>query len=185
MKKKPLSYRFLSRLLIYDSLAGSFTWRPRPSWMFARNSITGLRSTTAARWNSENAGKPALAQISKGYRRGRLFGRYIFAHQAVWLFEKGEWPRGEIDHINGDPQNNHISNLRRVTSQQNTRNQARRRKGIPLGVYRRKDKWVAMIRSETKLIYLGRFTSIDAAAAARKLAEKKHGFHPNHGRLAK
>ena len=40
------------------------------------------------------------------------------------------------------------------------------------------------IKVNRKDIYLGRFDKFEDAVAARKKAERKHGFHPNHGRAA-
>lgn len=36
--------------------------------------------------------------------------------------QKEEWPENEIDHIDGNKDNNRIDNLRSVTSKQNARN---------------------------------------------------------------
>ena len=49
--------------------------------------------------------------------KGRQY--YLFYHQAVWLVCHGRWPKGEIDHIDGDRLNNRIENLRDVSSWQN------------------------------------------------------------------
>ena len=37
---------------------------------------------------------------------------HVAFHHAVWAVCKGRWPVGTIDHINGDPTENHIENLR-------------------------------------------------------------------------
>ena len=49
--------------------------------------------------------------------------RGIYAHRVVWFLCKGEDP-GDflIDHIDGNPSNNRIENLRKVTASQNSRN---------------------------------------------------------------
>lgn len=44
-----------------------------------------------------------------------------------------------------------------------------------------KDKWQALIRVESRFINLGYFEDINDAIAARKEAEIKYNFHPNHG----
>ena len=54
------------------------------------------------------------------YINGRHY--YLLYHQAVWLVCHGRWPKGEIDHIDGDRMNNRIENLRDVSRWQNMRN---------------------------------------------------------------
>lgn len=49
-------------------------------------------------------------------------------HRIVWYLMKGEDPIGyEIDHIDGNPWNNHISNLRKVSREINVRNASKRK----------------------------------------------------------
>lgn len=43
----------------------------------------------------------------------------LFYHQVVWIVCHGEYPKGEIDHIDRNRMNNKIENLRDVTSSQN------------------------------------------------------------------
>lgn len=59
------------------------------------------------------------------------------AHRVAWLIFHGAWPEGEIDHINGDPSDNRLENLRDVTHRTNTENlrsATRASKGGALGV---------------------------------------------------
>lgn len=44
----------------------------------------------------------------------------------AWLLGTGAWPKHYIDHINGDPADNRLTNLRDVTHQVNMRNQKMR-----------------------------------------------------------
>lgn len=53
--------------------------------------------------------------------------RKYFAHRVAWYLYYGEWPKGQIDHINGIRNDNKISNLRDVTQSQNQLNQKRHR----------------------------------------------------------
>lgn len=48
-------------------------------------------------------------------------------HRLVYAIVTGDWPKLEIDHIDGDPSNNNIANLRDVTATVNMHN--RRAKG--------------------------------------------------------
>lgn len=54
-------------------------------------------------------------------RRLHYAARVAFAHF------HGHWPKGQIDHINGDHTDNRIENLRDVTNAQNAQNRSRPR----------------------------------------------------------
>lgn len=85
-----------------------------------------------------------------------------------------------VDHIDGDSRNNHVSNLRWATRQQNNINCASRRgsssayKGVswhkPVG------KWVAQIQLDGRQHHLGCFDDErDAARAYNEAARRLHG----------
>jgi hypothetical protein len=136
-------------------------------------------------WNTKYPGTPALnAKHGAGYRHGAIFGKNVLAHRAAWAITHGEWPSDQIDHVNGDPADNRLENLRVVTSRQNSMNMkanSRNSSGV-MGVSWNKanDKWRAHIAGKT----LGDFRCKDDAIRARKQAEEKLGYHPNHGRAA-
>ena len=85
-----------------------------------------------------------------------------------------------IDHINGNPLDNRLVNLRLATKEQNYHNQGRGMKntsGIK-GVHFDKDrnKWKAEIRFYNRVVSLGRFDTKGLAAVARvKAAIRYHG----------
>lgn len=96
----------------------------------------------------------------------------------------GVWPKGQIDHVNGNRLDNRICNLRDATHAENQRNSKRPKSntsGIK-GVYwdKRSKKWGAHIRFGNKMLNLGRFSEKEDAAAAYKLAALKY-----HGDFAK
>jgi len=49
-----------------------------------------------------NIDKPAGRVNAFGYRRIQAKGRDYPAHWLVWLYFKGKWPNGEVDHIDGE-----------------------------------------------------------------------------------
>ena len=173
----------LRELLDYNPETGELTWRPRPIEMFFGERQRPAQS--CAIWNGRFANKPAMtARDKRGYLTGRLFYTAQKAHRVAWAIHHGAWPKGEIDHIDGDPANNRIANLRDVSHAENGRNLKRSRansSGVT-GVHKaRSNNWVAAIDVDGARHHLGTFPTFKAAAEARKVAEREHGFHPNHG----
>ena len=78
----------------------------------------------------------------------------------------------EIDHIDGNPSNNAIANLRLATSsqqKQNKRVQSNNRSGLKGAFYhacRKGKKWRSQIKVGDKLIFLGYFHTPEEAHAA-------------------
>jgi hypothetical protein len=139
-------------------------------------------------WNSRWAGKRAMtAKNELGYLHGPLLGRKFKAHRIAWAIETGEWPP-LIDHINKCPSDNRLCNLRPSSKMDNAKNQklpSRNTSGV-LGVCWDKSRnlWEAKIKTDGKLVHLGRFVTLEEAAAARAAANVKYGFSENHGRAA-
>ena len=103
----------------------------------------------------------------------------------VWFLHRQEWPV-EVDHINGIRTDNRIENLREVTRRENMRNKrvsVANSSGITgVGWSSAKQKWRACIKVDGKFIHLGYFEEKRAAIAAREEANRKYGFHENHGK---
>lgn len=69
-----------------------------------------------------------LNYTSDGYSYVNLLGKRIKTHRVVWVLCNGEIPEGyTIDHINGKPSNNNISNLRLATRREQASNQKKKR----------------------------------------------------------
>lgn len=126
-----------------------------------------------------------VSGIRKKYVYMTINNQPYRAHRLAWLFLYGKWPDGQIDHIDGDGTNNKLSNLRDVTASENQKNRKLSKGNISgyNGVYlnRRYGTWGASIKTANKLIYLGHYLDKEDAIKARKLANEKYGFHPNHG----
>ena len=170
----------LHRLLRYDPETGKLYWRARPESMFTT-------SSAALRWNSRFAGQEAITATSSGYRIGWLLSRRVKAHRVIWAMFHGEWPE-MIDHINGNPSDNRLENLRAATRAENAKNSRRpsNNKSGAVGVHwhQQARRWSAQIAVNGSSKHLGNFTSFNEAVAARRAAEAEHGFHENHGRDA-
>ena len=166
----------LRQLLAYDPETGKLTWFRR-----AREFFPTLRAWAV--WNGRYAGTDALTADCKGHRQGNIFNRRHFAHRVGYALHHGEWPVGDVDHINGDRADNRIINLRAVDHRTNMKNQRARgtnSSGVT-GVVRFRNKWKAQITVSGRNINLGHFECRDDAIVARKKAEHQHGFHANHG----
>ena len=111
----------------------------------------------------------------------------FLSHRLAWFLYHRKWPENHIDHINQDGCDNRIVNLRDVSRSENLKN-ARRSKNNKSGVtgvswHKTAKKWHAQISVNNVVTHLGLFKEIEDAAAARREAEKKHGFHQNHGKI--
>jgi hypothetical protein len=184
MAAKPLPDQTLLRqLLDYDPATGFLYWKPRPPQMF-REGRWG-REHEAKRFNSAHAGKHAFTKVQGGYFRGRLFGVDYYAHRLVWKWWYGSDPE-QVDHENHDTLDNRIANLRDVdgvANSQNTKLLKTNTSGCSGVVWHARDKrWQASIRHGGKKLHLGLFVRLEDAVSARREAEVRLGFHPNHGK---
>ena len=152
-----LTAEYLRSILSYDPETGIFTWKVS----------TGPRV---------RAGEVAGSVNSKGYLLIMVHSRSHRAHRLAWLYVYGTWPEDQLDHINRNRSDNRISNLREVTNKQNHQNRSKssNSKSGHLGVswHKQNSKWQALIMHNQRGIYLGYFTNIEEAIAARKAAEK-------------
>lgn len=122
-----------------------------------------------------------------GYVRVSVKGKIYLAHRLAWLYVYGGWPREQIDHINHARADNRIENLREATNHENSKNrppQNNNTSGV-VGVhwYKPTKRWMAYIRVNKVNVNLGYFMDKFEAICARKSAERKYGFHLNHGVL--
>lgn len=184
MQDSSITPDILRQLLDYDPDTGKLTWKRRgPEW-FTDGKQTSEFS--AKRWNAKHAGKEAFtADNGKGYRHGSIFNKRHIAHRVVWAIHRGEWPKDQIDHINGNRSDNRIENLRSVTHAENGRNQRlfKTNTSGATGVAwdKRYGKWKAYIYADGRLKHVKYSISKADAIEARKVAERELDFHPNHG----
>lgn len=162
-----MTYRKLPHLddvlreLNYDSETGVFTNRIK------RNAAAPLGAISGA-----------VLRKGKGqaYRTISFNKHRIPAQRLAWLIVYGQDP-GQlvIDHINGDGLDNRICNLRAVTHQQNLFNSrlSIKNKSGHRGVYWGGYTWVAYIRAEGKMRYLGSSKVFEEAVAIYQLAANK------------
>lgn len=174
-KNKPLPDKdYLKLIFNYNHLTGDLNWNER----------VGQR----AQWNAKYAGKVAgyacTNKSGKTYVSIVIDGEKYLAHRLIWKISNGCEP-DEIDHIDGDGQNNRLSNLRSsdcISNQRNKRLSVKNKSGC-VGVSRRRgrNKWRADIKVNGKSISIGSYDTFDEAVSARKKAENIYGFHNEHG----
>lgn len=159
--KEELTSERLRELIDYNPETGVFVWR------------VSCRGT--------KAGDVAGASGTEGRRHITIgYARYK-AHRLAWLYVCGCFPTKLIDHINGDPTDNRINNLRESTASENQTNQreahSRNKTGL-LGAQwnKGKQKFKSRITIGGKEIFLGYYATAELAHAA--YMAKKREVHP-------
>lgn len=148
------------KYLHYDKDSATFRWKERPP----RNKSVVVGSVAGC--------------LSNGYSQITLLGTKVRVHRLIWLFETGQWPINEIDHIDGDKTNNHISNLRDVTHQVNTQNLIKSKSnnvtGL-IGAVVEGKKFIARVGHNGKTHRVGAYTT--ALEAHQAYINKKRELH--------
>jgi hypothetical protein len=135
--------------------------------------------------NGQKVGSVAGCKKPTGYIHISIHGKRFQAHRLAWLYMNGKFPDGVVDHINGDPSDNRISNLRDCTRWENLLNQklhSNNTSGVR-GVcwHKASNRWVANAQVNGEMIYLGLFnTKEDAADAYKDFALRNHKQFFNH-----
>lgn len=157
--------------------------------IFAYNPETGAITNRVVRANGkckigDLAGTMKADITGKTRRWIRYEGKSYYANVVAWRLMTGEWPQGEVDHINGDSSDDRWSNLRLVTHQQNQFNRCKNKNNTSgfKGVHAHKNRWRARIMVGGKSICLGLYKTREMAHAAYcQAADKMHGEYSNHG----
>lgn len=159
MAKVDLTADRLRELFDYDQQTGVFVRKRSIKGGFRVGDIAGTNN-------------------GRGYIVISVDGKKYVAHRLAWLYVHGEWPKQRIDHINGEPQDNRLANLRDVSQQvnlQNVRRATSRSLSGMLGAHwdGRRGLWSARIRADGRTVFLGRFNTPDAAQKAYLLAKRR------------
>lgn len=159
----------LNKRLIYDAETGILTWRERDPSDFPGKSRAEV---ICSNFNKRSAGKRAGSQThAKGYWYVMIDRVFYAVHRIAWKMGTGQEPDADMDHINGDPEDNRLCNLRLVSKAQNNRfGRARRQTtAYGAGIFFNAGGWVATaIGPDGKAVPLGRHSTKGAAVAARR-----------------
>ena len=127
--------------------------------------------------NRIRKGQKAGGMAGDGYLHTSINSKKYKNHRIIFLMFKGFLP-AVIDHIDGNPLNNNINNLRPATTSQNLQNAKLSKantSGIK-GVTWEKDrkKWKAQLMFNGQVHRLGSFDDIELAALVIEEARLKH-----------
>lgn len=117
------------------------------------------------------------------YDQGKT--KHFKVHRLIWMYVYGCWPKGEIDHVNGNRSDNRLCNLRDVTRSQNSQNKKiyATKSGLPRSGYKGVNwdrftmKWIAHIGINNRQIRLGSFDDPEKAHFAYIEAAQKYHTH--------
>lgn len=185
MRKSDITPELVRALIQYDPATGRMVWKIRDACLFL-----GKRRPAehlAASWNQRFAGKAAFHRWCSSSLQGNMLQAKFTAHRIAWACHYGVWPSTEIDHIDGNPRNNQIDNLRVVNRTDNMRNRAISSNNtsghMGVSLDGRRGRWTAYIGiGGRRRRVLGCFDTKEEAIAVREAAESEYGYHRNHGR---
>jgi hypothetical protein len=146
----------LSQCIKYDPHIGVGIWLVSPANGVLAGSVAGF--------------------VSDRYWRICFKNKLYLAHRVFWFLHTHQDPGPlTVDHIDRNEFNNKFSNLRLATQEQQNRNQDKRsnNKTGHKGVHwcKRKKKYQARISHDGKNIYIGSYSILEEAVAARKSKE--------------
>lgn len=155
-QKENVLLKELKEVLDYNPNTGIFIWKI--------DICTGKNNNRILVHKGERAGC-----VSNDYRYIKYNGKKYAEHRLAYLFTYGYIPE-YIDHINGNKSDNRISNLRECTKAQNGQNKPKLSnntsgyKGVFINP--KSGKYIAKIRIDGDLCYIGTFDTPELAAKA-------------------
>ena len=152
--------------------------------IFEYNSETGIFTRKISKGNCK-AGSIANSKNHKNYIVIKINNKNYLGHRLAWLYIHGYMPI-LIDHINCNPSDNRLCNLREATLNQNqhnrkvNKNSKSQHKNIFFNKKRNKFQVIIQVNGVQKMI--GRYESLDEAIIAAQNARiEYHGDFYNNG----
>ena len=155
-----------------------------------RSSLTAERLRALMHYNPETGEFSRRMHLSNRSRASSVVGNkhssgYIIicvdgsprrAHRLAWLYVYGEWPKEQIDHINGIRDDNRIANLRDISHIENKKHRAVAVKPgrlLGAGFHKMTGRWTSQMTVNYKKIHLGYFKTEMEAHLAYVAAKAK------------
>lgn len=145
-----ISKDYLRSILHYNPETGSFIWLVKIG-------------------SNDLIGSFAGSVTNRGYISIGIKDKRYMAHRLAWLYMTGFWPKDQIDHINGNKNDNRWLNLREADNSQNQHNRkanANNSLGVK-GVSRHGSRYRAYASVNGKRHHIGTYATIDEAKVAR------------------
>lgn len=183
VRHEKVSVSYLAECFVADFQAGKLVWKQRPIEHF-------VDARSMRIWNTRYSGKQAgnIYKKNEGYWCYQVGIRKVsyLLHQVLWALHNGRWPKGLIEHLDGNPFNNRIDNLKESNQSSNNKflSKNRRNKSGVNGVFwdNRRGRWTLnKFESSDSRPYLNSTNDFFEAVCARKSYELKHGCHERHG----
>ena len=154
-------------LQLFEYKDGEIYWRVDRGWNKTTGKVAGGKS------------------ISSGYRMCSINNKPEIVHRIIFIMHNGYLPE-EIDHIDGNPLNNRIENLReanRKTNGQNRKMQINNTSGAKgVSWHKAAGKWNVRVKDNNKRRSFGLFDDFELAElVAIEARNKLHGKFANHG----
>lgn len=171
----------LHNLLRYEPETGRLYWRERTPEMFGGAAPSAACKT----WNARYAGRMARSGFStNGYEQVTVWGRRLLVHRVAIAITSGAWPQHDVDHVNGVTTDNRLENLRPASRSENMMNSRMGSKNTSgaTGVTWDKSRsmWKVSVRLMGVTHNVGRFHSLEEAAAAARAKYVALGFTERH-----
>lgn len=151
-----ITQEYLKSVLHYNEITGVFTWKVSNSKKLKVGSIAGWYNT-------------------RGYVQITIKNKKYTAHRLAWLYMYGTDPKAQIDHVNGNKEDNRIDNLREVNNRENNQNKTVHRNGRLVGysLHKNTKKYQARVNVNKKVIHIGLYNTPQEAheAYVKKLKE--------------
>ena len=128
---------------------------------------------------NRKAGTIVGCKQKTGYLIAQISKRFYYVHRLVFMMHHGYMPK-TIDHIDGNPSNNRIENLRPCTQTENACNKTKQinnssgHKNVYWASHHK--RWVACVNYKGKKYTFGTFKNLDDAVSAAQTGRAKiHG----------
>ena len=168
-----LAVEYVRSAFTYDANSGDLFWKDR--------------ADQQPQWNGKFQGRRAGTINDRGYVIVAIGGRDYRAHRLAWAIVTGEWPLGEMDHVNLNKADNRWANLRLATHSQNNQNkraQSNNTSGFKgVSFCRVTRSWVARMKIGERYEVLGRSAAPEGARdlyQSAAAAQRGEFHHPEH-----